>query len=147
MLYLMLLSLVKTTCHLRNVLAFFILKFSMSIRLKYPQSDRSFVSAQNTFFFDNINVVVSRVLCASKKQLIKALKIILDEGGEGVILRRPGSKYEHGRSNHLFKLKVKLHLSSPFMPFVILYYLSLFKTSNTIELGLTWRPRSTDSRS
>eukprot|EP00026_Physarum_polycephalum_P001243 Phypoly_transcript_01244.p1 GENE.Phypoly_transcript_01244~~Phypoly_transcript_01244.p1 ORF type:complete len:1086 (+),score=113.52 Phypoly_transcript_01244:74-3331(+) len=50
-------------------------------------------------------IVVSRVLCSSKKQLVKSLRLILAEGGEGAILRRPGSKYEHGRSNHLFKLK------------------------------------------
>jgi hypothetical protein len=83
-------------------------------------------------FFDKGNIVVSRVLCTSKKQLIKSLRIILDEGGEGVILRRPGSKYEHGRSNHLFKLKVFLYyftlaiLASFFFSFFYIYSCKYF---------------------
>ena len=31
---------------------------------------------------------------------------VLDDGGEGVILRKVGSLYEHGRTTALIKLKV-----------------------------------------
>lgn len=37
-------------------------------------------------------------------------------GGEGIMLRRPTSFYEHGRSDHLLKLKVFVP-SSEFYPF------------------------------
>jgi ATP-dependent DNA ligase len=34
------------------------------------------------------------------------VKTILDNAGEGVILRKMGSRYEHGRSTSLLKFKV-----------------------------------------
>lgn len=33
-------------------------------------------------------------------------KEVIDHGGEGIILRKPLSQYEHGRSNSLIKHKV-----------------------------------------
>lgn len=36
----------------------------------------------------------------------QAIDIILKENGEGIVLRKPFSDYEHGRSSSLFKLKV-----------------------------------------
>ena len=38
--------------------------------------------------------------------LANALLHVLANGGEGVVLRRPASLYEHGRSVNLIKLKV-----------------------------------------
>eukprot|EP00026_Physarum_polycephalum_P001074 Phypoly_transcript_01075.p1 GENE.Phypoly_transcript_01075~~Phypoly_transcript_01075.p1 ORF type:complete len:1059 (+),score=134.10 Phypoly_transcript_01075:98-3274(+) len=46
-----------------------------------------------------------RVLCAHGLQLAQILKDVLDGGGEGVIMRKPKSFYEHGRSANLVKLK------------------------------------------
>jgi DNA ligase-1 len=37
----------------------------------------------------------------------KALAKIVDQGGEGLMLRTPGSLYESGRSEHLLKLKIR----------------------------------------
>jgi DNA ligase 1 len=51
-------------------------------------------------------MVVLRVLCNSNKHLTTAVENILSAGGEGVILQKPGSFYEKGRSNSLIKLKV-----------------------------------------
>jgi len=45
------------------------------------------------------------MLCNTKHQLAYALKEITNQGGEGVILRKPSSLYEQGRSMLLFKLK------------------------------------------
>eukprot|EP00026_Physarum_polycephalum_P001966 Phypoly_transcript_01970.p1 GENE.Phypoly_transcript_01970~~Phypoly_transcript_01970.p1 ORF type:complete len:954 (+),score=99.16 Phypoly_transcript_01970:90-2951(+) len=46
-----------------------------------------------------------RVKCLGKRQMITALKRILRDGGEGLILRKPKSVYEHGRSKNLIKMK------------------------------------------
>lgn len=48
-----------------------------------------------------------RMLCKSADQLRSILKeIIVKSGGEGIILQRPKSMYEQGRSNSLLKIKV-----------------------------------------
>lgn len=47
-----------------------------------------------------------RILCHYKQQLIAAMQEIIDHGGEGVVLRRVLSVYQHGRSTDLVKLKV-----------------------------------------
>jgi hypothetical protein len=41
---------------------------------------------------------------------------ILEDGGEGVILRKVGSKYEHGRTSALIKLKVSKNGELKFNP-------------------------------
>lgn len=58
------------------------------------------------YFIDRIKVIAPRVKCVSEKQLIAYSKEILEHGGEGVILRKPKSTYEHGRSSSLIKYKV-----------------------------------------
>ena len=40
------------------------------------------------------------------RHLIAILQIVLEEGGEGLVLRKPKSIYEQGRSASLLKLKV-----------------------------------------
>ena len=35
------------------------------------------------------------------------IQMVIDDGGEGIIVRKVGSLYEHGRSKELLKLKVK----------------------------------------
>lgn len=52
------------------------------------------------------NIVASRMLCSSKETLVKKLESIINEGGEGLIVRKPKSLYESGRSINLLKLKV-----------------------------------------
>jgi DNA ligase-1 len=46
-----------------------------------------------------------RMLCRSHRQLTLAIQEITQDGGEGVILRKPQSLYENGRSPYLLKLK------------------------------------------
>jgi hypothetical protein len=46
------------------------------------------------------------VLCKHKYHLNKFAQEIIDNGGEGVIFREPGSPYHLGRSQSLIKLKV-----------------------------------------
>lgn len=50
--------------------------------------------------------VAPRVLCKDQKHLLKMVEGIIDHAGEGVILRKRGSFYEHGRSSSLLKMKV-----------------------------------------
>lgn len=47
-----------------------------------------------------------RVTCFNDQHLKGIAEAILEDGGEGVILRKIGSKYEHGRTPSLVKLKV-----------------------------------------
>jgi len=43
--------------------------------------------------------------CEGQDHLLKMLKKVLLKGGEGIMLRRPNSMYEHGRSHSLLKVK------------------------------------------
>jgi len=49
--------------------------------------------------------VLNQVRCSGRRQLGEMLLAITDIGGEGVMLRRPGSLYEHKRSGSLLKIK------------------------------------------
>jgi ATP-dependent DNA ligase len=51
-----------------------------------------------------------RLLCFNRHQLSAFILKVTREGGEGLILRKPISVYEHGRTVHLLKLKVALSL-------------------------------------
>ena len=57
--------------------------------------------------FDVPNIAAFRVLCTGSYHMRAfADEIIQKGGGEGLILRRVASHYEHGRSLSLLKLKV-----------------------------------------
>ena len=60
----------------------------------------------STILFDFIENISYRSKCFSTVQLHKTLKLIIDEGGEGVMIRMPKSVYEPGRSTLLIKFKV-----------------------------------------
>lgn len=47
-----------------------------------------------------------RMICKDEKHLGVTTQTIIDDGGEGVILRKVGSLYERGRNSSLVKLKV-----------------------------------------
>jgi DNA ligase-1 len=49
--------------------------------------------------------VVGMVACKSRKQLKEQLLEVEKGGGEGLMLRKPGSLYEHKRSKTLLKVK------------------------------------------
>ncbi|CAE6454620.1 unnamed protein product [Rhizoctonia solani] len=49
--------------------------------------------------------VVEQTMCKSKDHLLETLKDVEHEGGEGVMLRQPGSEYEGKRSSSLLKVK------------------------------------------
>ena len=50
-------------------------------------------------------VVVGQRKCNSKEHLMKTLKKVLKSGGEGLMLRKGGSKYVNGRTSVLLKVK------------------------------------------
>jgi DNA ligase-1 len=45
--------------------------------------------------------------CTGKAQLLQKLDEVVAAGGEGLMLRRPGSRYERKRSNTLLKVRKK----------------------------------------
>lgn len=47
-----------------------------------------------------------RVSGVGKRQISKLILEIINDGGEGIMMRRPASLYEHGRSTSLIKYKV-----------------------------------------
>lgn len=49
--------------------------------------------------------IVPQVLCRDLGHLRQSLQGVLDQGGEGLMMRQPGSLYESGRSNTLLKVK------------------------------------------
>ncbi len=49
--------------------------------------------------------VIPHTLCAGPDMLQLALDLVCERGGEGLMLRRPGSHYEHRRSMTLLKVK------------------------------------------
>ncbi len=50
--------------------------------------------------------IVQPVKCEGQAHLQHYLQEVTDGGGEGVMLRKPNSSYEHGRSDTLYKVKV-----------------------------------------
>jgi ATP-dependent DNA ligase len=50
---------------------------------------------------------VPRVLCKDSNHLSLAIGSIIDNEGEGVILRKVASLYEHGKTSALLKLKAR----------------------------------------
>jgi hypothetical protein len=82
----------------------------------------------------NCKVVVSRLLSEdsvaySDVAYSDLARLIIDDGGEGIILRKVHSLYEQGRSISLFKLKVSLSFPlpppsfSPSLLFLVVYSL------------------------
>lgn len=53
-----------------------------------------------------IQLVVPRVRLKNDKQVNYFLQNIINDGGEGVVVRKVNSIYEHGRTPSLLKLKV-----------------------------------------
>lgn len=49
--------------------------------------------------------VVEHEKCAGTAQIDKELKRVISLGGEGLMIRQPGSKYERKRSKTLLKIK------------------------------------------
>eukprot|EP00026_Physarum_polycephalum_P001044 Phypoly_transcript_01045.p1 GENE.Phypoly_transcript_01045~~Phypoly_transcript_01045.p1 ORF type:complete len:1215 (-),score=190.78 Phypoly_transcript_01045:36-3680(-) len=50
-------------------------------------------------------IIASRFLCKTAQVLARSLQQVVDEGGEGIILRKPQSIYYPGRTTSLIKLK------------------------------------------
>lgn len=73
-----------------------------------PFEKRFTLLLSNSIYDHSFNVVVSRVLCTGALHLARGVENVLKHGGEGVILRKRGSKYENGRSQMLIKLKAGL---------------------------------------
>lgn len=58
---------------------------------------------------DFAGIIVPTLQCIDSQHLDGCTRAILDHGGEGTVLRKPGSFYSPGRSDELFKVKVCCH--------------------------------------
>jgi len=52
-----------------------------------------------------LSFIVRKERCLGRQHLLKELDRVVDEGGEGMVLRMPGSPYVGGRSNYCLKVK------------------------------------------
>ena len=68
----------------------------------------SFFDKSVPFYRPQYAKVVEHVKCTGTDQVDKELKRIIALGGEGLMIRQPGSKYERTRSKTLLKIK-KFH--------------------------------------
>jgi len=56
--------------------------------------------------------ISSCIRCANKKYMQTYASMIIGNGGEGVILRKPSSLYEHGKSHSLLKFKAMIDMEA-----------------------------------
>jgi hypothetical protein len=61
---------------------------------------------QLRFILIIVNIIAPRFLCTSSTLLTHSLQQVIEDGGEGIILRKPQSHYLPGRSVCLLKIKV-----------------------------------------
>ncbi|CAE6527175.1 unnamed protein product [Rhizoctonia solani] len=78
--------------------------FDIPSRGSEPFEDRVAYLKKNFQNIPQVNVV-EQTLCTSKDHLLKTLKDVERDGGEGVMMRQPGSEYEGKRSSSLLKVK------------------------------------------
>eukprot|EP00026_Physarum_polycephalum_P002957 Phypoly_transcript_02966.p1 GENE.Phypoly_transcript_02966~~Phypoly_transcript_02966.p1 ORF type:complete len:695 (+),score=87.59 Phypoly_transcript_02966:171-2087(+) len=108
-------------CHFR--LIFFDSPSPGKPQIEFEKRYASLLPLRNHF-----SIIAARTKCQTPNLLRYWVKNIIDDGGEGVILRKPRSFYSHGRSTNLVKLKSsradcealvlntendKVHLQSP----------------------------------
>jgi hypothetical protein len=87
-----------------SILSYFILLYSF-----YNILSTLFYCYFNfNFNFNFTKIVVPRVMSENNAHLSSTVQGIIEDGGEGVILRKIGSIYEHGRSPSLLKIKVSI---------------------------------------
>ena len=56
--------------------------------------------------FDSVHILTSNSTCQNARHLRVITQTILEGGGDGVVLRKPKSIYEHGRTENIVKIKV-----------------------------------------
>ena len=95
----------------------FLISFLLLLLLQYENTKSSLITIQ---------VIASRWLCVDKATLGAAAKLIIKDGGEGVILRRINSLYVNGRSPDLIKFKVRLR-----------FYFTLFSSRFLLDFSST----------
>lgn len=58
------------------------------------------------FLFDYVYIPAANKICVSKQHLKIFTKFILNNGGEGTVIRQPKSFYQRGKTNTMYKVKV-----------------------------------------
>lgn len=84
--------------------------FESRFKLLFPRIPSDHPLAVSTNFtsicyIDNGKVIPSRQKCTSREHVAAALRSLIKEGSEGVILQALDSCYDYGRSSNLLKLK------------------------------------------
>ena len=90
-----------------------------------------FFVIQVHIYFNIEKIVAPRILCKGSAHMNTFVEEIVEYGGEGVIVRKVGSHYLHGRNTSLIKLKVLLSLlcffSRPSFSIVILFPVFIYR--------------------
>lgn len=81
-------------------------------------------------FFDIFKVLAPRMKCKSGTHANEMVERIIEDKGEGIMLRKIGSLYEHGKSQSLLKIKVFILVSL----FINFFYFNWF-----VHLEILWR--------
>jgi DNA ligase-1 len=75
---------------------------------EFPGVFEERINRANSIVVPNTHVIVLPfVRCEGKTQLLKRLREVVSQGGEGLTLRKPGSLYVDGYSDTLLKVKLK----------------------------------------
>lgn len=65
---------------------------------------------QITFLIEKY-IIAPRLQCSDHVFINSVMRSLMAAGGEGIVLRQPGSLYFHGRTTFLIKLKVFISIS------------------------------------
>ena len=86
--------------------------------------------------FDELYIVAARLLCNKDTKINYLVQQIIDDGGEGAIIRKFGSFYDPGRSQSLLKLKVSLPFPNPLFSYVLPLLCSSLKVIGNSDLSV-----------
>eukprot|EP00026_Physarum_polycephalum_P001467 Phypoly_transcript_01469.p1 GENE.Phypoly_transcript_01469~~Phypoly_transcript_01469.p1 ORF type:complete len:1107 (+),score=182.36 Phypoly_transcript_01469:326-3322(+) len=76
---------------------------------RFPFEERFQFLLSNISLSHPFAFVVSRCLCKNKAHMRDAVKGVIENGGEGIIMRKVKSMYERGRTSSLLKIKAAVY--------------------------------------
>ena len=80
--------------------------------------------------------ILDQTICKGKDHLEESYNKVVNNGGEGIILRKPGSLYTPGRSHLLYRYKVIFHYLTFFNDFSQKFLDTEVKVIEILEHGM-----------
>lgn len=78
-----------------------------------------------TMLFNNGKRLLGHVRCENEEQFKRFLEMVLNDGGEGVVMRQPRTLYKRERTAEFLKFKVHSFIRSFFYGYYFISYLCL----------------------